>query len=63
MDAREDIDFFFSGKGKRTFKQGEALNRALYIHMTLGSKPGKHIVVCPKCWDYYQQMKREHCGG
>ena len=60
-DAKKDIDFFFSGE--RSLEKEEALNRALYRHMTVGSALKKHNILCQKCWDYYQEMKREHCGG
>lgn len=62
-DAKKDIDFYFSGGGKTTPEQVEALNRVLYKHMTAGSMPRKHIIACQECWNYYQKMKREHCGG
>jgi len=62
-NAKKDIDFFFSGEGNTTQKQEEALNRALYGHMTLGSIIGEHNISCQACWRYYQEMKRTHCGG
>ena len=63
-DAKKDIDFFFSGeRTPEKPEQEEALKRALYEHMTKGSKIGKHNIACQKCWDYYQEMKRTYCGG
>ena len=41
----------------------DLLNDVLYSHLTVGSKVGKHNVSCQPCWDYYQGMKRRHCGG
>lgn len=61
-DAKEDTDLFFS-KGERSLEKEEALNRALYGHMTVGSTLKKHNVACWECWEYYQKMKKEHCGG
>jgi DNA-directed RNA polymerase subunit RPC12/RpoP len=62
-EALEDIDFYYSGKGANTPEQEKALNRALYGHMVVGSTKEKHQIACQKCWDYYQEMKRKHCGG
>ena len=61
--AKEKIDFFFSGAGKRSQQQEEAINDVLYNHLTIGSTIGKHNVSCHPCWDYYQGMKQRHCGG
>lgn len=65
-DCRKDIDFFFEGPAwvdyQPSREQEEAQNRALG-HMTAGSTHGKHNIDCQKCWDYYEGMKRKHCGG
>ncbi|OGZ31959.1 MAG: hypothetical protein A2V69_03565 [Candidatus Portnoybacteria bacterium RBG_13_40_8] len=61
-DAKKDIDFFYSGTEGLTPDRVEALNRALYKHMTIRKTPERNIS-CQKCWDYYQQMIREHYRG
>jgi len=60
-DAKEDIDLVFSGKSVQ--EHIDALDRALDWHMTVGTTVEKHNISCQSCWDYYQEMKRRHCGG
>ncbi|MBU3923208.1 hypothetical protein KJ684_03195 [Patescibacteria group bacterium] len=63
-DTKKDIDFYFFEQEKANTKgKTEALNRAIYRHMTLGSVVGKHNISCQSCWRYYERMKKEHCGG
>lgn len=62
-DVKKDVDFYFSGKGKTTQKQEEAIKRAIFKHMTVSSTLEKHNIACRKCWNYYQEMKRTYCGG
>ena len=61
-NAKKDIDFFFEGT-VLTPEKDEALNRALYGHMTCGSVVGNHNIACKPCWDYYMEQKRMFCGG
>jgi hypothetical protein len=61
--ARKKIDFFFSTPGVPSRSQETVLDNALYNHMTVGTTVGHHNVSCQSCWDYYQGLKREHCGG
>ena len=61
--AKKKIDFFFLGAGTPTEKREEVLNDVLYKHLTVGSTVRKHNVSCQLCWDYYQGMKQQHCGG
>lgn len=58
-DAKQDIDRFFSHSWQENNKiLFNALN-----HMTKGTTTQTHNVSCRKCWDYYMDMKRKHCGG
>lgn len=60
-DAKKDIDFFFSKPS--TDKDAEtALWRAIN-HMTKGTTKKNYNISCKKCYAYYEEKKREHCGG
>lgn|GEM_PF-2939095 len=61
-DAKNDIVFFFSQPWRNKREKPEELFRALN-HMTKGTTPEHHNVSCQKCWDYYMDMKRKHCGA
>jgi len=61
-DSKADIDFFFSQPGQNKKGVPEELFSALN-HMAKGTTLERHNVSCQKCWDYYMDMKRKHCGG
>lgn len=60
-EAHYDIEFFFSSP-KMDKGREEVLFRALE-HMTQGTTVEKHNISCQPCWDFYMEMKRQHCGG
>lgn len=65
-DARRDIDLFFSIRWddqQRQLERDNALENALYKHLTVGTNVEKYNVACRECWDYYQEQKRKYEGG
>jgi len=66
--AKKMIDEFFAMPSTSSNDNLKALREDLISdvigsHLTVGSTVGKHNVSCQSCWDYYQSMKRKHCGG